>query len=475
MEKVLSIVRQRYGLSPRDKMENLVANAATWCIFMSVTLQVAVHSGTDYTENLRSTRKSVQEIIETVVSSDSEADHWPNWNYWYYYDWLAAAHVEWDDPAEWQGCSVCNRKKPCVFSDPVLRVGGTRPEPENALVSEIKWFTESRYLKDLDRIDREQIEFECEKFPQNLLHCRSSTRFKRCWVWTWALPREGSSSCQCGMTFIGENEETMNIGHVLGLDRRRNGTEPMSTNLMENGRKLLKARCSTLPKADILCSVLPAYWTEEDWKAKEKDWNPFTSTVGDDTIELNSSHNFSVNQLRVYGTLADLCPELAKNSRVNGKPAANDNLEFNGYTGRISCCLPYFSNRCRTEIDQTLFRCQFLEKHRERTVLHYTWCWCTWRYERVMSRVHLTSKWGIIPRERVNPWKHEESAQFWMVKSVIIKDVTVWKSWSNLYLETEQFQFLGFISLTESTNRNRNVRRWSCRKCVRERSTGRDG
>ena len=63
-----SIARQRYGLSPRDKMENLDVDAAIWCIFMPVTLQAAFHLGTDCTENLRSAK------------SDSEADHLPNWN-----------------------------------------------------------------------------------------------------------------------------------------------------------------------------------------------------------------------------------------------------------------------------------------------------------------------------------------------------------------------------------------------------------
>ena len=30
------------------------------------------------------------------------------------------------------------------------------------------------------------------------------------------------------------------------------------------------------------------------------------------------------------------------------------------------------------------------------------------RYENIMSRIHLTSKWGNIPRERVDSWKHED-------------------------------------------------------------------
>ena len=75
MDKVFSIVRQRYGLSPTDQMKDLDVNAVTWGIFLSVTLQVAVHLDLDYTENLRSTKNQPQEIFETVFSSDSEVDH----------------------------------------------------------------------------------------------------------------------------------------------------------------------------------------------------------------------------------------------------------------------------------------------------------------------------------------------------------------------------------------------------------------
>ena len=54
-------------------------------------------------------------------------------------------------------------------------------------------------------------------------------------------------------------------------DPRRNGAEPIPTNRMENGMKLLKASCSTLPSTDILCSVPAAPWKEENWNAKEKE------------------------------------------------------------------------------------------------------------------------------------------------------------------------------------------------------------
>ena len=39
IEKVFSIVRQRYGVSPTDQMKNLDVNTAIWRIFMSVKLQ----------------------------------------------------------------------------------------------------------------------------------------------------------------------------------------------------------------------------------------------------------------------------------------------------------------------------------------------------------------------------------------------------------------------------------------------------
>ena len=52
MEKVFSIVRQIDGRSPTDQMKDLDVFTAIWCIFMSVTLQAAVHLGKDYRENL---------------------------------------------------------------------------------------------------------------------------------------------------------------------------------------------------------------------------------------------------------------------------------------------------------------------------------------------------------------------------------------------------------------------------------------
>ena len=47
----------------------------------------------------------------------------------------------------------------------------------------------------------------------------------------------------------------------------------------------------------------------------------------DETIELILRTVFAVNKLSVYGAVADLCEELARDSSGTGKPAANENLE----------------------------------------------------------------------------------------------------------------------------------------------------
>ena len=68
--KVFSIVRQTYGRSPTDDLKDLDVNTAIWCIFMSVSLQAAVHLGQDYKENLRSTKNPHLNFFETVISNE---------------------------------------------------------------------------------------------------------------------------------------------------------------------------------------------------------------------------------------------------------------------------------------------------------------------------------------------------------------------------------------------------------------------
>ena len=168
-----------------------------------------------------------------------------------------------------------------------------------------------------------------DKFPR-IHHIENSQRDSKDddWitVWTRATQRKYHLHVTVHWHWLEENEETKkivfrmlsellsmledsrnDIGRCLDLVPRKNGTEHMSTNRMDSGIKLLKAWCSTLPKADIPHSVL-----------RRKLWNRW----------IDSSHWYiSVNQLCVYGAVAGLCKELARDSRAAGKPAASDNLE----------------------------------------------------------------------------------------------------------------------------------------------------
>ena len=57
------------------------------------------------------------------------------------------------------------KSKTYIFSDSVLCLGSISPEPVQAWKDNIKWYLETRYLKELDRIDEEQMEFEWKNFP----------------------------------------------------------------------------------------------------------------------------------------------------------------------------------------------------------------------------------------------------------------------------------------------------------------------
>ena len=62
-------------------------------------------------------------------------------------------------------------------------------------------------------------------------------------------------------------------------------------------------------------------------KSKGKGVQSIHFNGSDDTIELNVRPIISVNQLSVYGAVADLCGKLARDSPSARKPAATGNLE----------------------------------------------------------------------------------------------------------------------------------------------------
>ena len=95
-----------------------------------------------------------------------------------------------------------------------------------------------------------------------------------------------------------------------------------------------------------------------------------------------------------------------------------------------------------------------------------------------LMMIHLTNWWGHVesifcfevmnhPRWKGGSAKTRRSGQSWMWWSVIIKDVTVWKSWSILYFVRDYF--LGSYRERNQQTPNRNVRRDFCCKCWRQK------
>ena len=62
-------------------------------------------------------------------------------------------------------------------------------------------------------------------------------------------------------------------------------------------------------------------------RSKEKGKKSLHFNGSEENIELILRTCISVNQLSIYGAVADLCKELSKDSEVAGTPAANEDLE----------------------------------------------------------------------------------------------------------------------------------------------------
>ena len=73
MKKVFSIIRKTHDRKQTDDLKHLDVNTAIWSIYVSVTLQAAVHLGQDYSQNLRSINNQPLKSVE--VDQRSGGDH----------------------------------------------------------------------------------------------------------------------------------------------------------------------------------------------------------------------------------------------------------------------------------------------------------------------------------------------------------------------------------------------------------------
>ena len=169
-------------------------------------------------------------------------------------------------------------------------------------------------------------------------------------LWTWAIPRTDHLHVNVQRHCMSRKKETKtcvlripkskqnmqedsrtDIGRFLGMDQKRNGTELTRANRMENEMVSLRTWCSTSVKVDIPHSVDPVLWNEEIWRSKVKDKLSIHFCGDDKTVEVVLRTIISVNQLSIYGAVADMCDELACRisgcAESTGKLVAQNNSE----------------------------------------------------------------------------------------------------------------------------------------------------
>ena len=163
LEKVFSIVRQRYGLSPRDEMKGLDVNAAIWRILCLTLFKLQ--------NILAQTFRRIWDLPRINPRNHSNSC----------FKWLRSWSLTKLKSLELQrsiGGSLCGERRLCwltelfslklqktyVLSDSVLCLGGISDEPVGSWESRTTRFLETRYLKDVDRIEWEPMEFEAKNF-----------------------------------------------------------------------------------------------------------------------------------------------------------------------------------------------------------------------------------------------------------------------------------------------------------------------
>ena len=143
-------------------MKNLDVNTARWSIFCLSLFKLQFIFGEDYTENLRSTKnqplKSLRQFFKWLGGWSrirQKLLDWPR---------LTGSSLFWTTLLSDRAVQFATANT-YAFPDSVLCLGGISDEPGKAWESRIKWFLETRCLKDLDRIDGESMEFEWKNFP----------------------------------------------------------------------------------------------------------------------------------------------------------------------------------------------------------------------------------------------------------------------------------------------------------------------
>ena len=337
--------------------ENEEKHSMIWGMFITVTMESAVFMGKNYMNNCQSianttdlTLKQMFDISARLVSELDEISGMET---------IGCQNHSWKYMSLIGDERVINlqRTKVYVFSDSVLCLGKIleHPQSNDAWEQRLGWFKSSQVYRNFDRIDGEPIEFEWNIFPgfntlqlneevKSLLFRSGETpeNFTRRIFFMSMFndiscgSRDNKKECESNANLVSLYAKRFGKGHWSFIGP---GSEKKWYSISEDSPqgiwdKIAEGCCLNLPKADVQISVQRPHCPEVNSKAKDMENCRYTmhsdprvhyleeclkakvggklsihSCADPGTIEIVFRIILSVNQLSLYGAVAEICEE----------------------------------------------------------------------------------------------------------------------------------------------------------------------
>ena len=164
------------------------------------------------------------------------------------------------------------------------------------------------------------------------------------------------------------------IGLSKGLDLKRSATELTIANQMDLGIELQRKCCRTTQDQVILFSVVPVPW-RGNLRSKGSGKKSINFNGSTKNIKLLLQMVISVNQLSLYGAVADMIEELPVGQRAPVKPAASGQLDKQQILtqpplAEVQANEERQGNLCRFEISRswTILLCSSVTKRKRKSM-----------------------------------------------------------------------------------------------------------
>ena len=151
MKDVYNMVRKVYPRPAGDPMNDLDVNVAIWGIPMNATLKAAIHLGNDHDVNLRNVQNSFWTTTGQLLGDIEKL--------------ISGQNRDLSTSLLHSRAHQYATAKVHVFSDLVLCLGGMGDDPNQSWKNKIKWYSETNFFTELNRIDGKPMEFEWKILP----------------------------------------------------------------------------------------------------------------------------------------------------------------------------------------------------------------------------------------------------------------------------------------------------------------------